>query len=735
MPRATHILTTGTTRVLCPVVARRLGKSATLVLHQLHYWLSKENEHYGTLFDGFQWIRNSYNQWHKQIQFLSLSTIRRAFAELEALGIIKSHHFDHQRHYAGGDQVKSYTIDYHILESVVGDLQHTLFTRPGSPKKSPAPLSASSTTHTFPQRAGDRDRNTASFSRINVSYSPKKPSFSGKNTPVQMSTPPVHLNIPANNIYLSKPTVKTISSSEVPTESLVNKTPNNSATHTQVERDKTLISHEMIRLWNTIIEQTENKIALTPQRATYLYAAFEQFFKNDMHAWGQLCRTIASSKFLMGEVSAFKANLDWVLKFSTLQRLVEGAYSTGDRVVSYKQNTSSSHPSTASSTPNEGIDAINLRQHLQTKVDEASYTSWFLKTYITFTTDETGKKRTILHVPSLFVRDRIRTHYRDLYESYFDEIQVGIPLENVSVPLEHDIQTAVFYEKQTEPKDVLPILDPTDHAPDLTDPPHTQITIESLLTETLSKTVQNTPDEDRTEERIDPVIGHDIKDQLRDTHHDAMIRQPIQQTIGKDAYICWFKETTFGSTKARPCIKVSSFGIQNRLLTPFHMRMERMCDGIEVPDDAIPLQEASPFETMKEHKSPEEPCDSADISAIRFVEWNESATVIRKHRSPSHIKPWFSDNQYLPRSPPFLFDQRGVHSKERDHCLITCLSTHHSIDHGCKGWHRFFDVRLQPSLGRARTPVYTAYGGKRCVLRKEETLIPYKAPDLTKKYN
>ena len=713
MPRAPHILTTGTTRVLCPVLTRRFGKSATLVLHQLHYWLSKENENYGTLFDGFQWIRNSYNQWHKQIQFLSLSTIRRAFAELEALGVIKSHHFDHQRHYAGGDQVKSYTINYDILESLVGDLQHTLFTRPGSPKKSPATLSTSSTTHTFSQRAGDKDEKTASFSRLNVSYSPKKPSFSGKNTPVQMSTPPVHLNIPANNIYLSKPTFKTISSSEVPTENVVKETQSNNTTHTQTKRDKTLISHEMIRLWNTIIEQTENKIALTPQRATYLYAAFDQFFKKDMHTWEQLCLTIASSKFLMGEVSAFKANLDWVLKFSTLQRLVEGAYSTGDRVVSYKQNLSSSDCSTVSATPNEGVDAIKLRQHLQTKVDEASYTSWFLKTYIAFTTDQTGTKRTILYVPSLFVRDRIRTHYRDLYESFFDEIQVGIPLENVSVPSEGNTQITAFHEQRTEFKDVLPILDPINHVYE-NDPQHTQKAIECLFTETSLQTVHNTFDDDRTEEVIDSVIGHDIKDQSIDTHHEAMMRQPIQQIIGKDIYIRWFQETTFvWKNKHRPRIKVSSFGIKNHFLPFFHVLIDNMFDGGEVLDDVVPLQEGVFLEKKVEYTSSEASCDPVDILVSRLVERDESTIVIRTHKSPFYMNDRFTNNRYLLRSPLFGGNQRSVHLTKKEMCWMGFVYRHRTIDHAHDDWYMFFDVCLQPFV-RAHAFVYTAYGGRWC---------------------
>ncbi len=423
MPRATHILTTGTTRVLCPVVARRFGKSATLVLHQLHYWLSKENEAYGTLFDGFQWIRNSYNQWQKQIQFVSLSTIRRAFAELEACGVIKSHHFDHQRDYSGGDQVKSYTIDYQKLESYVGELHHTLFTRPGSLNKASSTALMPSTRLTT-KRAGD----TASFLHVKTTYAKENHTFQSKYTPVQMNTPPAQMNIPANNIYLSKSTFKTISSSEANTICLKNNQQSSSFKSNQTEKDNNYNSQEMIRLWNIIIEHTEGKIALTQQRSAYLCTAFDQFFKNDMQAWERFCITIASSKFLMGEVNSFKANLDWVLKFSTLQRILEGAYSTGDRVVSYKPNQTSSHKSIESPSfiSNECVEAVELRQYIKAKLGIIPYANWFLKTQIIITKDEMGKKKTILYVPSLFVRDRIRTHYRDLYDVHFDDIQVGI---------------------------------------------------------------------------------------------------------------------------------------------------------------------------------------------------------------------------------------------------------------------------------------------------------------------
>jgi len=130
MPRANRIITTGTTLVLCPLLTSHFGKSAALVLQQLHYWLSKENLSYGIIDDGCQWIRNSYNQWQKQIQLLSLSTIRRAFSDLERNNIIKSQLLDHACTFAGGDQVKFYTINYGQLEIIIGDLGKTRINRP-----------------------------------------------------------------------------------------------------------------------------------------------------------------------------------------------------------------------------------------------------------------------------------------------------------------------------------------------------------------------------------------------------------------------------------------------------------------------------------------------------------------------------------------------------------------------------------------------------------------------------
>ncbi len=131
MSSSHRIITCGTALVLCPKIKQHFGVSAALVLQQLHYWLSKENISYGVIDEsGFQWIRNTYEQWREQIQVLTLSTLRRAFSTLEEKNIILSRRFTEKSRYAGGNQVKFYTINYDQLEAIMGDLGKSSINRP-----------------------------------------------------------------------------------------------------------------------------------------------------------------------------------------------------------------------------------------------------------------------------------------------------------------------------------------------------------------------------------------------------------------------------------------------------------------------------------------------------------------------------------------------------------------------------------------------------------------------------
>lgn len=60
-------------------VAREIGVNCAVVIHQINYWLKKG---YGKRIEGRVYIYNTYEQWQKQLKFMSLMTIRRTFQKL-----------------------------------------------------------------------------------------------------------------------------------------------------------------------------------------------------------------------------------------------------------------------------------------------------------------------------------------------------------------------------------------------------------------------------------------------------------------------------------------------------------------------------------------------------------------------------------------------------------------------------------------------------------------------------
>ncbi len=192
----------------------------------------------------------------------------------------------------------------------------------------------------------------------------------------------------------------------------------------------------MISFWNEIIEQTPNKISLTAKRSQHLKAAFKQFFNSDLAEWETFCCKIASSKFLMGEVKAFKANLDWSIRFETIQRILEGGYSFGDRESSYKlklgtnclvveDKTLKTSAKGFTFTITESAKAKAIRENIKKKVSTAEYASWFLDTEICVVENEDGYEEAVICVATRFKGDRIQTTYRDIYDQHFHAYFVG----------------------------------------------------------------------------------------------------------------------------------------------------------------------------------------------------------------------------------------------------------------------------------------------------------------------
>lgn len=96
--------------LVLPKLANEIGLNEAIILQQIHYWL-RSSKH---IYDGFNWIYNSYKEWEEQFPFWSNVTIRRTITSLEKQNLIITSNYNK----AGFDKTKWYTINYLELEGV-----------------------------------------------------------------------------------------------------------------------------------------------------------------------------------------------------------------------------------------------------------------------------------------------------------------------------------------------------------------------------------------------------------------------------------------------------------------------------------------------------------------------------------------------------------------------------------------------------------------------------------------
>lgn len=100
-----------------PTLAVRVGLKEAIVLQQFHYWLQRS----GNNRDGYKWVYNSYEEWHKQFPFFSKVTLRRTINSLEKQGYLVSGNYNK----AGFDKTKWYRIDYQRMNKACDQNDHT----------------------------------------------------------------------------------------------------------------------------------------------------------------------------------------------------------------------------------------------------------------------------------------------------------------------------------------------------------------------------------------------------------------------------------------------------------------------------------------------------------------------------------------------------------------------------------------------------------------------------------
>lgn len=113
-------------------VVAKLGMLQAQILTQVDYWTDRTSNTY----DGHKWVYNSINDWHKQFYWVALSTLKRAFAELEKQGLLVTGNFNKVKY----DRTKWYRVDYDKLDKLIIGNTEIVVTYPNAKKPTNEPL-------------------------------------------------------------------------------------------------------------------------------------------------------------------------------------------------------------------------------------------------------------------------------------------------------------------------------------------------------------------------------------------------------------------------------------------------------------------------------------------------------------------------------------------------------------------------------------------------------------------
>ncbi len=368
---------------------KKLTISQKIVLQQLNYWLSKNDSRYGLFREGKQWIRNSYAAWQKQIGSFSVITIRRAFTELEKLGLIKSKTFEEGKKFCGGQQVKYFTIDFDQLNDLLN------CSKPLENKT----LSDVNLNSNLIGQGDQNDQPYLSNKTSNLKKYHKKNLNHSKSQSAQQE----------GNLKL-----KNFDSEQI----------------------QNILS--MKQIWNEEIEGKDEYITfeeITVKEQAYLLQALAQYFSNDLNSWKIFCEKITTSCFLMGEKTSFRVNLPWILRFSNLQKVLEGnLYGFGDRTSKpfnfiEKKDVEPFSCDLEMDVKNDGFieetmiqEALIIRQTILKRVGEGAYSSWFSKARLILS----DQKKYVLCVENTFIKNSIKNRFElDLKDIIEDVCLIG----------------------------------------------------------------------------------------------------------------------------------------------------------------------------------------------------------------------------------------------------------------------------------------------------------------------
>jgi hypothetical protein len=334
--------------VMQPEIIKIAGKSAALLLQQIHYWIENEQVH-GKMHQGKKWIANSYDSWASDLKIVSKSTIGRCISILKNLRLI----FVETLSEFKSNRTNWYTINYNRISEILNI----------------SPLNNST-------------KNNSDFEDIQ-----KQKHISNR---LKISVCPTQ----NESMYIDKKTNK---------DNLINLIKSESFQSVINDTEKPL-TQQLIDIWNEIINPEVNS-QLNKNRCRYLIAAFKYKFNKNITKWKDYCRKITSSDFLMGKIkNCFKISLDTALKFDFIQKVFEKQFGIKELQIPVEIESSSFQEI---ENTNISLEVKKIHYEIYEKIGSIKYNHWFRDIKIIKTSTSID-----IFVPNSFKKNWIENNYQ-----------------------------------------------------------------------------------------------------------------------------------------------------------------------------------------------------------------------------------------------------------------------------------------------------------------------------------
>jgi hypothetical protein len=332
-----------------------------------------------------KWIYNSLNEWHKQFNYWSLSTLRRTIKSLEDSGILISKKINANK----WNHTKWYSINFNKINEL----------NPNNFYKKPSVVKFKDTKNTTIYNINKRTNRYVQNEQIIIT----KNNYTNKSS------------YKKNNVVLENTLKEKIEENPI-------------------NANEKEIINKMVYIWNKVFEYSISPIkAYSNQKnQEVLLNLYKTAFSGDLNNWREYACKVNSSQFLMGEKKTknnFKAVFSWLIKEETIEKIMNGEYGVGDRELDMNNVTKN-----IEEKKEEVVNKMDkkISEYIKHKIDETTERKEFeeyIKTYkYENNEDEYGILRAIRHISyySIFKTNEYAVLRESLYESYIMKKYLGI---------------------------------------------------------------------------------------------------------------------------------------------------------------------------------------------------------------------------------------------------------------------------------------------------------------------